>query len=157
MPATTSTATDSRWADRLGMLNAFICLIHCLALPIVATIGSFSRLLLESIWLDITFIAISYFAVYRATRKTRSSSSTGQALWLWASIFAVALLIGHHGYTLFEYISYFASVMLAWTHFKHYRRSSCPSDSMPTAKTDYHTGGQKATHDAYPGKEEALS
>lgn len=157
MAAPSSTASDSRWADRLGMLNAFICLMHCLALPMLATIGSISSLLLESIWLDLLFIAISYFAVYRASRKV-PPSPTLRRLWLWASVFAVALIMGHLGYLFFDYVSYFSSVMLAWTHFKHYRESSrCPRNNVPNTQTEHYTVGQEATQEVHPKKAQVLS
>ncbi|WP_071837496.1 MerC domain-containing protein [Thermonema rossianum] len=157
MPVSSSSTSGTRWADRLGMLNALICLVHCLALPLLATIGSFSHLLLESIWLDLVFIAISYFAVWRVARKSPAYTPTIRWLWLWASIFAISLLIGHSGYPFFEYFSYFASVMLAWTHFKRYRETGCSNDGAPIAKIDYRTSGQKAAHDAFREKEQVLS
>ena len=120
-----STPTQKRpLADYLGISSATICLIHCLATPILLSMGISVHehheghehgwmLLLAHGW-DFVFLGFGFLAVFWSSRHT---FHLGRKLLLWASFLflAAAVLMEEHGAT-FQYLTYIASLALIATH-----------------------------------------
>lgn len=106
----------SRSADLVGIVNTVLCLIHCLAMPLLVSVGAafFAHPLLS--W---GFALLAFVAVYFATRN-----STGRRvvwfLWGAASLFAMAVLLEHEWHWMHE-VSYVASALLIIGHLLNLR------------------------------------
>ncbi len=60
--------------DELGMLSSALCIVHCLATPVLLTILPVSVATQSGqnwwVWLDIFFLLISSLAVFRAVQRS---------------------------------------------------------------------------------------
>lgn len=120
-------------ADRLGVISAVICTIHCMVVPaLLLSKYAMGSLLFEAghdgvhhahalpVWwelLDYVFLAVGFFAVYHAaahaaTRRIRLS------LWLSWSLLAIGVFF-HNS---FHWVVYFASASLITTHVFNIRK-----------------------------------
>lgn len=115
-------------ADYLGISSATICLLHCLATPILVSMGVHVHaheghdhgwtLLLSHGW-DFLFLGIGFLAVYWSSRHT---FHPGRKALLWASFafLAGAILLEHWG-PMFQYLTYLASGLLIFAHIRNLR------------------------------------
>ncbi len=115
-------------ADRLGIMSAVICTIHCLVVPVLFLLKYWWTSSmgtapwgggLPSWWesFDYLFLIIGFIAVYHA-----SSHAAGRyikvSLWLFWSCLGVAVVFEH---TL-HWMAYIASAGLIFTHFINIRK-----------------------------------
>ncbi len=111
-------------SDYLGISSATVCLIHCLATPILMSLGISVHdhghahdhgwtMLLSHGW-DFLFLGIGFLAVLWSANHTKH---LGRKVLLWASFLflAGAVLLEDHGAT-FQYFTYAASLVLIATH-----------------------------------------
>ncbi|MBO0936277.1 MerC domain-containing protein [Fibrella sp. HMF5335] len=105
-------------ADYIGITGSVLCIIHCMAAPVMVMTSGFLRnddtLRTGFLGLDCVFIAINILAVYFATRH-HTSTTIRAALWGFLSAFALALLLENTSHV-FEYVAYVASAGLVITH-----------------------------------------
>lgn len=110
-------------ADYIGITGSVLCLIHCLAAPMVVMTSSLLRddtLRAGFLSLDYVFIIINIVAVYFATRQ-HSSSALRTALWSFLLLFTVGLLLEDVS-PVFEYVAYAASAGLVISHMLNLRQ-----------------------------------
>ena len=93
--------TQSLALDRSALIMSIACLVHCLALPILAIASPFFALAAEAEWLHWTFAAIAIIAstgVIAFSAKSLTSAFVAQAiignLIIVAGIFGEAIGIG---------------------------------------------------------------
>ncbi len=136
-------------SDFVGVMSAFLCIIHCAVVPILMAVHSFYYagnftvathnhieheghlhentsfidIIQGSHWhaLDYFFIIITLVAVYFATRKN-VVSWIKIGLWSAASIFVVSILLAET-ITGIHYFAYLASALLIVFHFLNQRLS----------------------------------
>lgn len=116
-------ANRRQLSDYLGISSATICLIHCLAAPILMSMGVAVhdheghdhgwQMLLSHGW-DFVFLGIGFVAVILSSRHM---SSRPRKFLLWGSFafLAAAILLEHVG-PIFQYLVYASSVALILTH-----------------------------------------
>jgi predicted lysophospholipase L1 biosynthesis ABC-type transport system permease subunit len=109
--------------DALGMATSFVCLIHCLFLPLLLILQpilfSFVKDLQDNEWwewLDFVFLAVGLLAVILATQKAMKSARK-IAFYVAYAIFAAGILLDEN-WIIFSYIGSFG---LANLHLKNYR------------------------------------
>ncbi|MBX2844422.1 MAG: MerC domain-containing protein [Flammeovirgaceae bacterium] len=111
-----------KYADQIGITGSIICLIHCLAVPVLALIGSgLSAGGSHYHWFEgdeYFFVAISFSAVYFASRNTQSNLIK-IVLWFFSVLFALSISLSHHSheYNWLIYLSHFSTVCLIIAHF----------------------------------------
>jgi predicted membrane protein len=111
------------------MLSSSICLVHCLATPVLVTLGAgfFA-------WPGIKylFLVISFFSVYYATRESKHTRIAA-FLWIcfWGFLFSSLF---HEGREWLHYLNYFFSLLIITGHLLHLRR--CRKCNHPTASAD---------------------
>lgn len=115
------TALIRQKADYVGITGSVLCIIHCLATPMVvmsSTLFNHDTIRVGFLSLDYLFIGINIVAVWSASRHT--SLVIGIALWSFLALFAAGLLLEdvHEG---FEYVAYAASLGLVVTHIANIR------------------------------------
>lgn len=109
-------------ADYIGIAGSVLCLIHCLAAPVLVMTSNLLRddtLRAGFLSLDYVFIAVNIIAVYFATRH-HSSSIIRTALWSFLLLFAIGLILEDVS-PAFEYIAYAASAGLVISHLVNLR------------------------------------
>ena len=110
------TALLRQKADYVGITGSILCIVHCLATPIVvmsSTLINHNAIRVGFLSLDYLFIGVNIVAVWSATRHT--SRTLGIALWTFLALFAAGLLLEDiHAW--FEYLAYAASLGLVITH-----------------------------------------
>ncbi|RYF73868.1 MAG: MerC domain-containing protein [Cytophagaceae bacterium] len=112
-------------ADYIGITGSVLCLIHCLAAPVLVMTSNLFRndtLRAGFLSLDYVFIAVNIVAVYFAARN-HTSSAIRTALWSFLFLFAVGLLLEDVS-PVFEYLAYAASTGLVISHLfnlRHHR------------------------------------
>ncbi len=73
----------------MGIVNTAICLVHCLALPLLVSVGgAFFAHPLASVG----FVVLAFVAVYFATRNS-TDIRVVRFLWAMAVVFGLALLL----------------------------------------------------------------
>ncbi|MBO0934684.1 MerC domain-containing protein [Fibrella aquatilis] len=111
-------------ADYIGITGSVLCIIHCMAAPVMVMTTGFLRtdatLRIGFLGLDYVFIAINIAAVYFATRH-HTSAAIRATLWGFLTLFATSLLLEAVS-SLFEYTAYFASAGLVITHLINLRQ-----------------------------------
>jgi len=104
-------------ADYLGIAGSLLCLVHCVATPLLLLTSGWLR---DPAWrlgflsLDYVFIGLNVLAVYLASRH-HASPSVKKALWSFLSLFTIALLL-EEVRAAFAYLTYAASAGLIVTH-----------------------------------------
>ena len=110
-------------ADYIGIIGSILCLIHCLAAPVVVMTSAMLRddtLRAGFLSLDYIFIAVNIVAVYFATRHY-ASTLVRTALWGFLALFTVGLLLEDVS-PVFEYLAYAASLGLVTSHLVNLRQ-----------------------------------
>lgn len=126
-------------SDYVGIASAFLCLIHCLAGPIIMSAGlaahhSFGleganhahgdhfhsdHFLLHRGW-DFVFLSIGLVAVIFSTQHT-SNRKIKFLLWTTFSFLAAAILLEEQA-PIFQYLVYLASVLLIFAHYTNIKQ-----------------------------------
>lgn len=99
------------WADKLGITNGILCLIHCLAFPFLLTLNIG---FLSSPILSFLFIGISFLSIYKVTLgKIKKKIS----VFLWVSFFGlISAILLEEVSAIFEYLVYFFSISIVAGH-----------------------------------------
>lgn len=112
-------------SDVMGMISSGLCLIHCLAGPVLVLLGyGFIEPDGWHIW-DILFLAVSGWAVWNVT-KGHSTKWIKWGLWVSISVLSLSIFFSHEIF-LFSILSWLAAISLVIFHYfnlKHIR--SCP-------------------------------
>lgn len=129
--------SSRRFADYLGITSAFVCLLHCLATPVLLWAGTYAHahpvhahesaepvtteawwhLLLHHGW-DFLFLGLGLFAVWQAAKH--ASGPMRGLLWAAFAFLAGAILLEHYA-ELFRYLAYGASLLLIGLHLYNLR------------------------------------
>lgn len=124
-------------SDFVGALSSALCLAHCLATPLLfiaqtQTIGDHHD---KPLWwssLDIVFLIISFFAIYK-TAKTSTKKWVKQLLWAnWALLTFIILNEKVHLIPLPESVVYIPSVALIILHIYNSRYCQCKDETCCT-------------------------
>ena len=113
----------SRRPDWIGISSASLCVVHCLATPLLVSLSGFFIFWHE---FSLLFLAISAYAVYKSARH---STFKPIQFMLWGSIvvLAAAILLEEQ-YEWAHELSYVASIGLIGGHiWNMYRCKSCHS------------------------------
>lgn len=108
-------------ADYLGITGSLLCLIHCLATPILlltSTLVRHDTLRMGYVSLDYFFIGLNIIAVYFASLQT--TQLIRRSLWGFLGVFAVGIVLEEIS-AVFEYAAYMASLGLVFTHIANLR------------------------------------
>jgi hypothetical protein len=113
-----------RKADYIGITGSILCMIHCLAAPVLVVSSNWLRtdttLQAGFLSLDYVFIIVNIIAVYFATRH-HHSRVISTALWFFLALFGIGLLFEDHS-PAFEYLAYAASAGLVVSHLLNIRQ-----------------------------------
>ncbi|MDQ6478883.1 MerC domain-containing protein [Dyadobacter sp. LHD-138] len=104
-------------ADYVGILGSLLCIVHCLAMPVLALGSAFGHdhhLHVGFLSLDYLFILINAAAVYFATRNHRSVF-VNVLLWSALVLFAVSLIFEERN-AVFQWLGYLGSALLITGH-----------------------------------------
>jgi hypothetical protein len=106
-------------ADMIGISASLLCLIHCLAFPLLISFGFFFGAMDEHghehwHWLDYAFICLAILAVYFAA-KSAHRQWIKPALWITVLLFSGAILL-HEDYPFMLFVSASLSLVLALIH-----------------------------------------
>ena len=115
MPASAKTTAST--ADYLGILSAFICLLHCLAGPLLLGaamhLHDHSSFVLWQEW-NYLFLVFGFGAVWWSSKHTHSRILR---IGLWVTFGLLALAVGLENYAeKLHYLVYFSSVGLIIAH-----------------------------------------
>jgi hypothetical protein len=100
-----------RSGDGLGILNSAICIVHCLAMPVLIAAGaSFFHHPLVG-W---TFVILDYLAV-RSAIRSRNNARTAMVLGIGWAVFAVGVILEPIHPDL-ELLTYIGSAVLILAH-----------------------------------------
>ena len=105
----------SRRADLLGITNSTLCLVHCLAMPLLVVMGA---AFMHHPLVSMAFIVVAGWAVFTAMRRSQARWLV-RSMWMAWAVFALSLLLEemHHG---FELSALVASGMLVLGHGIHW-------------------------------------
>ena len=123
--------------DNIGIIASTLCLIHCVATPIIFIAQSYSMASCHGAptWLgfiDYFFLVISFFAVYRSVQTT-SKNWIKTALWL--SFFALFIVIINEKTAWFhldEKLIYVPAIALIALHVYNLKYCQCNSNKCCT-------------------------
>lgn len=120
-------------SDTFGILASVLCIIHCIATPIIFIAHSTtinSREMTPSWWssLDYIFLLISFLAVARSARNT-SKNFMKIALWIsWIGLFLVIINEKLHWISLPETVTYAFAFGLAVLHIYNLKYCQCKTE-----------------------------
>ncbi|HLT08729.1 MAG TPA: MerC domain-containing protein [Cyclobacteriaceae bacterium] len=108
-------------SDLLGISSSILCLIHCLAFPVILSAGYLLNYAQNGHWhgLDYLFIVLSMIAVWVSARKT-TIPALKIAFWMAIFIFSASILC-HDIWKGMIYISAATSLLLIALHLIHWR------------------------------------
>ncbi len=106
----------NRYADQLGIAGSVICIIHCMALPLlVGLLTAYTHSKTPS-WewgMDLSFILLAFIAVRMASKTTLSILR--KILWSFFIVFSISVILsGILSYS--HYLTYIGSLGLIVTH-----------------------------------------
>jgi hypothetical protein len=106
--------------DILGMISSGLCLVHCLAGPILLLLGY--QFLEPGGWhlLDFLFLTVSALAVYSVTRK-HSMTWIKAGLWISFAILSISVFFEHN--TFLNISGWVAAGGLILFHYFNFRHS----------------------------------
>jgi len=125
--------------DNLGAIASALCLMHCIATPLIFIVQSCSVTTsccaaTPTWWraIDYLFILISFFAVYNAT-KTTSNNWIKPSLWLSWSLLVIIILNEELGLlSLHRNLIYFPAITLITLHMYNKFFTQCDNDKCCT-------------------------
>jgi chromate transport protein ChrA len=90
---------SSQSADILGISASLLCMIHCLAFPVMISLGYIFKFSDDHDhvhehwhWMDYFFVFLAIWAVYNAAKNTHSKRIK-IALWIAVLFFSIAILL----------------------------------------------------------------
>lgn len=99
------------WADKLGIISAILCIIHCLATPLLLTIGiNF----LNNPVIAFLFIVVAFLSIFKTT-KGRLFEGVSLLLWIAFTGFVISILLENRS-EIFEYTMFIFSVCIIIGH-----------------------------------------
>lgn len=104
-------------ADYIGILGSVLCIVHCIAMPVLAlgsSIGHDHHAHIGFLSLDYFFILVNAVAVYFATRDHKSLF-VKVLLWSALFIFAVSIVFEERN-VVFQWLGYLGSALLIGGH-----------------------------------------
>lgn len=106
-----STISRPRLADGLGIVNSALCIVHCLAMPVLIAAGAsfFQHPLIG--W---AFVILAYLAV-RSAIRSRNNARIALILGIGWALFAVGIVLESQ-YTGLEALTYIGSTVLIAGH-----------------------------------------
>lgn len=119
--------------DTFGALASTLCVVHCLATPLLFIAHSCSAHGCETtpVWwknLDFLFLVISFLAIYRSTQTT-SKNFMKYALWIsWAFLFLLIMNEKTHWISLPELLTYTIAFILAGLHLYNLNYCQCKEE-----------------------------
>ena len=120
-------------SDLIGAIASFTCMIHCIATPFLFIASACSKNCCSAapvwwVWLDIIFLFISFFAVYRSTQTT-SKPWMKPTLWTaWSALFSSILLEQSDLINFSGNFKYTAALSLIGFHLYNLKYCQCKSD-----------------------------
>ncbi|TXD84503.1 MerC domain-containing protein [Subsaximicrobium wynnwilliamsii] len=104
------------WADKLGAISAFLCIVHCLSVPAFLTMGIG---FLENPVIAYLFIFVAFISIYNATK---GKIFKGISIFLWVAFagFVTSLLLEERA-EIFEYLMFFFSASIVIGHIYNIR------------------------------------
>jgi hypothetical protein len=104
------------WADKLGVISAFLCIIHCLAVPALLTLGIG---FLSNPIIAFLFIIIAFISIYRATNR---KFTEGICVFLYVAFvgFVICILLEERA-EIFEYGMFVFSISIIIGHIYNMR------------------------------------
>ncbi|WP_196893876.1 MerC domain-containing protein [Aureivirga marina] len=119
--------------DTFGVIAGTLCMIHCLATPVLFITQAYSvgnHELAPDWWknLDYVFLFISFFAVYRST-QTSSKKFMKPSLWIsWVLLFGVLINEKIELFKIAEVFTYVAALILVGLHLYNLKYCQCKSE-----------------------------
>lgn len=135
-------AHSRRW-DRTGIVVSLLCLIHCLALPVLILALPITEKILGHFWLEISMMLValsvgifSFTTSYFRHRKKLPVAIGGFGLLLLAMSLTRTLglnpwlspLPDHHSLTQLDPFLFAGGALLVWAHFLNIRACHCFCD-----------------------------
>lgn len=117
-------------SDLIGAVASGLCLIHCIATPLLFIAQTCSATCCETSpiwwqWIDYLFLLISFFAVYRSN-KTTSKAWIGKAMWIsWALLFMLIINERFELISLPELALYLPALALISLHLYNQKYCQC--------------------------------
>ncbi|WP_179319411.1 MerC domain-containing protein [Winogradskyella helgolandensis] len=99
------------WADKLGAISAILCIIHCLAVPALLSLG---KGFISNPIIAYLFIAIAFVSIYKATNG-RFLKPISIFLWLAFIGFFISMLLENQA-EVFEYTMFLFSGLIILGH-----------------------------------------
>ena len=119
-------------SNKIGVLASSLCLIHCLATPLIFVTQVCSETCCNDApaywrWIDYTFLVISFIAVYQSTRLS-SNNTVKIGLWLsWLALFLVLINEKLHFFSVPNETIYFPALALIVLHIYNSKFCKCES------------------------------
>ncbi|MBU2928560.1 MerC domain-containing protein [Winogradskyella psychrotolerans] len=104
------------WADKLGAISAILCIIHCLAVPALLSLGMG---FISNPIIAYLFIAIAFVSIYKATNG-RFLKPISIFLWLAFIGFFISMLLENQA-EVFEYTMFLFSGLIILGHLYNMR------------------------------------
>ena len=126
--------------DTFGIFASALCVVHCLATPLLFIAHSCTMHSHESapLWwrmADYLFLVISFIAVYQST-KTTSKAIMKPVLWIsWFGLFFVILNERLGLIVIPEYMIYVTAITLAGFHLYNLKFCQCKTDECCVLKS----------------------
>ena len=104
------------WADKLGAISAFLCILHCLSVPTLLTLGiNF----LNNPVVAFLFILIAFISIFKVTKKRLKEPIS---IFMWISFFGFVIsIIFEEKAPLFEYTMFLFSISIILGHIYNMR------------------------------------
>ncbi len=123
--------------DSIGAIASSLCVVHCLATPLLFVVSSCSvdGCASAPAWwsnIDYLFLIISFFSIYRSTQTT---TSKGIKPLLWFNWSVLVMLIVNEKVQVFhlpETITYITACSLAGIHIYNLKYCQCKNDNCCT-------------------------
>lgn len=100
-----------RKSDLIGILNSSVCVVHCISLPVLVSLGATFVLHPAVTW---AFILVALISVFLASRHAHRTWIR-VVLWTALVLFTVSIVLEER-HIVFEALSYFASALLIVGH-----------------------------------------
>lgn len=98
-------------ADIIGILSSSICLVHCIATPLLIAFGAG---FLTNPFFKYLFLIISFISIFKATEKIKH---TKIALFLWISFWGFLFsTLFQEEYHWLHYLGYFFAILIIIGH-----------------------------------------
>jgi hypothetical protein len=108
-------------SDLIGISSSILCLLHCLALPLILSMGYLFNHSVSGHWhsLDYLFILMGTVAAWVSARRT-SLPALKLAFWIAIFIFSLSILL-HDLWSGMIYLSIATSFVLIGLHIYHWK------------------------------------